>query len=484
VPKCSPEAGDGETLRRFGEFLAAANYPPQDVRAALDEDDPLRGLASVRPDVLADRSLAVLTRLFFLGRGVAEDEAARELAPLSLDALAALGVVEIVDGEVRSPVLVDCYEGLLLVSDRARDQDQRSDFVTGVNPTSRTLARLTVRRRVRSALDLGAACGVQALLAARDCTEVTATDINPRALEFAVLNARLNGLEHVCCAPGSWFSPVQGRQFDLVVSNPPFVVSPDTAFLYRDSELPADGVSELIITQAPRYLTEGGMASIMCNWITEKDGDWAAPLNTWVKGRGCDALFLRYTRQDPVPYAAAWNQQLRGDPPRFEEVVRRWADYYRRERIEEISGGVVVLRRRSAGQNWVVALEASGGPGDESGAHLERIFDQQDYLDTITDEALLERPLALLDGHQLDQRLSFRDGQYVVEPTTLRFPSGIGVEGQIDPQAVPVLLACDGVRTLRDLLRETTAPPDIEADQLQSTCLAMAKHLLARGLLL
>jgi Methylase of polypeptide chain release factors len=54
-----------------------------------------------------------------------------------------------------------------------------------VHRPSVTLASLTVRRDVASALDVGTGCGVQALLAAKHAERVVATDINERALAFA-----------------------------------------------------------------------------------------------------------------------------------------------------------------------------------------------------------------------------------------------------------------------------------------------------------
>ena len=60
----------------------------------------------------------------------------------------------------------------------------------GVNPIARLLARHTVRVPAASALDLGTGNGMQALAAARHAGDVVATDVNPRALAYAELNAR------------------------------------------------------------------------------------------------------------------------------------------------------------------------------------------------------------------------------------------------------------------------------------------------------
>jgi hypothetical protein len=65
-------------------------------------------------------------------------------------------------------------------------------------------------------------------------------------------NARLNDASGLELLTGSWFQPVAGREFDLVVCNPPFVVSPDSALVYRDSDDSGDGVSRDVVAAAAR----------------------------------------------------------------------------------------------------------------------------------------------------------------------------------------------------------------------------------------
>jgi methylase of polypeptide subunit release factors len=57
---------------------------------------------------------------------------------------------------------------------------------------------------VGSVLDLGAGCGIQALLAARHADRVVASDLNPRAVGIAAFNAALNEVA-VDCVEGDLF---------------------------------------------------------------------------------------------------------------------------------------------------------------------------------------------------------------------------------------------------------------------------------------
>ena len=153
------------------------------------------------------------------------------VAPLDLDELRALGLVESDARGVHALVRLSGYRGLVLAHDRYDPQmaTLSHDYVLDVNPTTVTLANLLVERQARTALDVGTGCGVLALLLASHTDHVVAVDTNPRALSFAAFNAHLNGLAHaVECRLGSLFEPVVGERFDLIACNPPYVISPDS----------------------------------------------------------------------------------------------------------------------------------------------------------------------------------------------------------------------------------------------------------------
>jgi SAM-dependent methyltransferase len=199
-----------------------------------------------------------LVRAFVLGESVAP-----ESLPVPAAVLVEAGLLEL-DGErAVARVRLTPFAGLL-VAHGAEPSDP--EFVTGVSAASRTLATLTVRRPVERALDLGTGSGVEALLAARHAGTVIATDVNPHAVECAGLGARLNGLA-LDLRLGSLFEPVAGETFDLIVANPPFVVSPDSDFVYRDSVLPGDAICREVVRGAAAHLRPGGFATVLCNWI-------------------------------------------------------------------------------------------------------------------------------------------------------------------------------------------------------------------------
>ena len=82
-------------------------------------------------------------------------------------------------------------------------------------------------------VDLGTGCGAIALALAseRPGWRVVATDVSQDALAIARANAAALGLERVEFRAGSWFEPLRGERFDLIVSNPPYVGADDPALM-------------------------------------------------------------------------------------------------------------------------------------------------------------------------------------------------------------------------------------------------------------
>ena len=119
-------------------------------------------------------------------------------------------------------------------------------------------------------VDLGTGSGAIALALARERPhwQVTATDMSLAALTVARANAAELELTTIDFRHGSWFEPLGGERFDLVVSNPPYVAADDPALadpaLAHEPRLAltpgVDGLRCLreIARDAPQHLEAGG----------------------------------------------------------------------------------------------------------------------------------------------------------------------------------------------------------------------------------
>jgi release factor glutamine methyltransferase len=129
--------------------------------------------------------------------------------------------------------------------------------------------------------DLGTGSGAIALALGgeRPSWRITATDRSAPALQVAQANARRLG-RSIEFLQGDWFTPLRGRRFDLLVSNPPYVAAADAAMgalAYEPPEALTPGPGGLealdtIIMQAPDHLATGG-------WLVLEHGaDQGAPV--------------------------------------------------------------------------------------------------------------------------------------------------------------------------------------------------------------
>ncbi len=439
--------------------LAAAGYTGEGVRAALGAgSEPLSRSVDIPLHLRrleGAGALGTLVRLLVLDEPVEAAAAARAFAPLALDDVERLGLVAREGGEVRALVRIVPHDELLIASDRRvpPGEEERPDHVAGVHGPSLTLSHLTVRQPAAAALDVGTGCGVQAILAAGHSGRVVATDLNERALLFAAFNAQLNGVENLELRAGSFFEPVAGERFGLVTCNPPYVISPESAYLFRDSGLVGDTVSRRVVEQVGAFVEEGGFASMLVSWVVEPGGDWSAPLRAWVGESGCDAWLLHHGTDDPLTHAGNWlRHEVGRDPEAYAAALDRWLDYFGRLGIEAIAVGAVILRRRS-GANWVRADELHGERLRPASAHILRVFAAQDFLAGLGDDrALLDERLAPAPEARLEQRLVF-EGEWS-SAATLTLGDGLGFRASLDSGAAATIAALDGGRRFGDVVAE------------------------------
>ncbi|RMF90378.1 MAG: methyltransferase domain-containing protein [Nitrospinota bacterium] len=454
----------------------------QDHRKRLDLCMALRRTATPTP-------YHTLVRLFMLGQAVPPGAAQTALTPMPVEQLLSLGLLRQTETGICSEAMLLPFENLFIAHDFGPDILRRSlpaNYVMGVGAASITLADLTVRRRIDSALDLGTGSGIQALLASRHAARVVATDTNRRALNFAELNARLNGISRIEFREGSLYEPVQGEEFDLIVSNPPFVISPESRYLFRDSGLPGDTISEQTVRGAAQHLREGGYCTVLCNWYHQGREDWAERPRQWVANSGCDAWIIRFGTEEPLLYAADWLRPTEArNPERYGRLLDTWLRYYAEMGIGAISSGAIVLRRRSGQVNWVrtdtVVAEQRAGSCSEQ---IERIFTIQDFLQELGEENdLLDQALQLVPQHQLIHELQAQGGGWSVTAAQIKQTQGFAFTGSVDRLVSTILAGCDGDHTLRELVADLAQGLHLDFTAMVPPCLQVVQALMRMGFL-
>lgn len=481
----SARVPDPSTAAPLREALARGNYHEGGVRVALGgPSNSSPGDAPVHALRLADDDQAQLVRLFMLGLDVETERAERALAPVGVSSLADAGFLEVQDGGVRSPIRISPLEEILLVHDPETIDAPDADVVTGLNSAARTLLALTPRPQVARALDLGCGSGIQALLLAGHADHVVATDVNTRALAYTALGAALSGLDNVEVREGSFFDPVEGDEFDLIASNPPYVISPDTQFVYRDGGLVGDEVSRLALQGTAAHLADGGLAMVLCNWLHDPMLPWDGPLREWLDGSGCDALLLHHVTEEALEYAEKWNTHLRRDPQAHAAALDRWLAAYAEGGYRAFGTGGVALRRRAGARDEprITTAEMATGPSGRGGEQVLRLLAAGDLLAERSADELLAMPLAVAPAHRIMRERRHRDGGYGPETVRMVLDHSAGLHAEFGPAVAALLVGLDGTRTAADLLPVLARALPGPDDEVRVAVLGAVKTLLSLGL--
>ncbi|MFT3899678.1 MAG: methyltransferase [Gordonia sp. (in: high G+C Gram-positive bacteria)] len=441
--------------------------------------------------VADDRPLSTLIAVFLLGEMRPVADLAAALPGIDVDDLDAQGIVRITSGDEVVPVLdvrpyADDAGEYLVFADQ--DAGRRAgalahDHVLGIGGASISLARAVIRRPVARALDLGTGCGVQALHLGAHCDHIVATDTNERALALAAATARASGQSWDLRA-GSLFEPVAGERFDLIVSNPPFVIGTgDQDYIYRDSGIPADGLCARLIGELPDHLNPGGVATILANWAVRDPEDWAARPREWLAGTGLDAWVVQRELADPVSYVSLWLADAGESAESSARRGRAWLDYFEREGIVAVGMGVLTLRKPVDGTPGFQIIEEITGAGEEvTGDEAAAFLDRQDFLAAHDDDAILAMCLATMPVVLEEQSLLGDDGWQTVG-SAVRRPGGPGATLGVDEVSRALVAGCRGQLPLTGLIALLAAHHGVDTDALARPALPVVREAIARGIL-
>lgn len=493
VPRLAGGATGAALVEQFREKMADAGFLQEAVTAQLDLPSIL-ALATKSWEELLARTAGggpgdTLIRLFTLAAPVDPTRVDSALGSELGAGLRAMGILRASAEGDRATVSITPFRGLWIASDIAKSGDLRSgDYVMGLGTSTQTLDTLTVRRACGRMLDLGTGCGYHALLAAAHSGIVVGTDINARAIEMARLNAALNGVSNAEWRLGNFFEPVATESFDLIVSNPPFVISPENVHVYRSAGMSGDGVTERVVRQAAPLLAPGGIAQFLCNWAHLKGIDWHARLASWADGSGCDLLVLRSETLDAGDYAEYWVRQTRDESTMpMAERVTRWRASYEQLGIEAASIGMILLHRRPENQGaerpWARFDDAPRKMLGSAGAAVFRRVEVESRLATLRDDQLLDMALRVSPSVRLDHTLSPAPHGWAMQQASARLVEGLAYETGIDEAGMSILMRSDGATPLRPIVATLATKLERPLAEVAPAVLSVVRSMIRRGYL-
>jgi SAM-dependent methyltransferase len=368
------------------------------------------------------------------------------------------------------------FKGLFFFSDYSIEKGVLLDLVLPVGPSGKYLEAITIRKPVDRALDVGCGCGLQTLFLAHHARLVTATDINPRCLALTALNAQLNNIHNIELLLGSYFEPVHGRTFDLIVANTPYVITPKSTYTYRDTNDPGDRNVLNMIQTLPSYLNNGGFAQMLATWLHKKNQHYGEPVAEIARKLPADVL-LQYEGSDtPSQYTSDWiYADLRKNLLLLLWSHLAWRWWYWRMGMERFAFGSITIRKKTSASHWFHSIRVKKIAGKDTGSHITALFCAQDFL--------LNKPRTddLMNTRLVTSNLAIKENKKG-EVRRVNLKNGFVFSSPIQPMMGQIIKHLNGVNTLRDAVQNATLD-GYDAPLTTDEILSSVKNLLSIGYL-
>jgi hypothetical protein len=475
---------------RFHQALAEAGYLPSESNDVAEVMEARarggRNLPRLLRLTSAERPLDVFARLFLLGVPVRISAARAAMKSVPLGEWCDAGLAKINGEFVEGSIAIGIYEGLLLATEKPEllDHGAEADYVGSITNSTASLARFMVTRPFDKVLDICTGCGVLGLLSARRGGRVVATDLNPRAIQLAQFNARLNGIDNIEFAVGSTFEPARGEKFDLITANPPCVLGPALRYQFRDSGQDLDDLCRQILAEAPDYLREGGLFQSTLEWPNLDNADWRTRVTELLQNLPADSLLVHLRTKDVQSHT----EETIGDTDvlDFEEQARLYSthmDYFQSRSVTSISEGLVALRHRSSSAKKWMSLESIPNRASPLlGDAVYQYIESSDALARLGD-GLLDLKLCMAPSLSIDTSRTWNGTSWDAGSYWIRQGAGFEFEATVDVSIANLIRRCDGTKTLRELIAGLAADAGVAFDAVVTGCLKVIRATVQRGFL-
>ncbi len=295
---------------------------------------------------LSHTDLDDFIRLFLLRVALPETRLQELFGSTLFTIFTTLGVLIPRGDQWASRIDLFCIEGLYLATDHRYmllEEDQIGENpVMYIGADSAGLVYTAPQYAAEQVLDLCSGSGIQGLVASRYTQQVTAVDLNPRAIRFARFNAQLNGIRNIRFHQGSLYAPVQGCRFDTILANPPFVPSPKQDIGFRDGGTTGEDILAQIIKGSAAHLTPHGRVFIVTDLVDVPN--YQPKLAGWWQGGVADQLILCTADRDEmlfsVPHShAPFGQTLDG----YKAELEQWLQNFQQANLTAVNFGYILI---------------------------------------------------------------------------------------------------------------------------------------------
>jgi len=461
-----------EAFRAAGFFDHVLDEAEQVAPGPLDPlRAPLVRLALVRKG----RPDTDLGALLSYGGALPRARAQTALGEPLVERLLEAGLLRAAGSDVVAELRVTPLDGVWIMSD---ELSRAGEPAMGPSLTTDVLRRALPAVEGRTLLDVGCGAGTLAVWAAAKGARATAVDISPRSIELTRLNALLNDVPCEAAA-GDLTAPVAGRRFDLVVSQPPFLIKPPEveAITYLHG-----GPSGVELTLRLLAELEGALAPEGRALVLFDAGVGGPSLEQRVLGAlrpraplGLVLSICGHVPADTVAFmTAAASSRLLDEA--FASKARSYREHLHAQGIERVAHAIADVRRLPAGAASFAATVSWGRLSGVDADHLEAAWRGARLLG-LGPEALVRAPLRIADGAKLRVEEPLEGGG---SPTfALAFGGGVVQDQALDEQSVAVLRALANRGTIAAACEELSEPG--QAEELYATVSDLIRRMILHG---
>lgn len=427
-----------------------------------------------------------LATLFFLGQSYDKTIASTVLPDRLLEMCIASHLL-VQSNETLTPhaVLVPVGELFLAADTHGAVSREDGHYVPTLNQPALHLGSYAIRRPAKRTLDLCGGFAFHGMIASEFSDTVVTTDLNPRSKEFAEFNASLNDCSNLTALTGDMFAPVSGQTFDLILCNPPFVISPSVSATFRENPMELDGFVQQMIANAPDYMSDDGYFQTVCEWAEFDGEDWKDRIRKWTDGNGCDVWVIHANRQLPMSYAQGRVREMTDDGESLETGYALWDQYFTDRKVTAIHGGLIFMRRRD-GENWFDTTQIAQSVDQPISDSILSGFASRDVaFASVSDsgQTLLNSFVSVTEGLHQDRQSTWSNHQWEHESITLRIDHGVPVTIGVDANIAAMIESFDGQKSVADTLEVFGERLGLSKESAERQGIPMVRQLLRSGIL-